>query len=149
MSNVNYCYLLTSLKPTCKYHTYIGYTTGPPRRLRQHNGELQHGARRTSAKRPWEMVLVVEGFPTNLTALRFEWAWQNPHRSNVLKHIRLTRAGGKRKLKEKIMYLHEMLNVNPWRRLPLTVHWLTSEYDAFKSACKEVPSHMVVKVSRL
>ena len=47
------CYLLTSLHPAYAEHTYVGFTVNPRRRLRQHNGELVHGARRTSTRRPW------------------------------------------------------------------------------------------------
>ncbi|KVI03735.1 hypothetical protein Ccrd_017978 [Cynara cardunculus var. scolymus] len=72
------CYLLTSLCPRFKGHTYIGFTVNPRRRIRQHNGELCSGASRTKKKRPWEMVFCIYGFPTNVAALQFEWAWQHP-----------------------------------------------------------------------
>ncbi|KAI8318791.1 hypothetical protein GQ54DRAFT_266466, partial [Martensiomyces pterosporus] len=61
------CYLLRSLKPV--------------RRLRQHNGEIAGGAAATRSRRPWEMLLIVHGFPSHASALQFEWAWQNPHMS--------------------------------------------------------------------
>lgn len=38
----------------------------PRRRIRQHNGEISSGAIRTRRGRPWEMVLVVYGFPTQV-----------------------------------------------------------------------------------
>ncbi|KAF8456394.1 hypothetical protein BGX38DRAFT_88696 [Terfezia claveryi] len=79
-----YCvYLLRSLmKPmTC----YVGSTLHPRRRLAQHNGETKGGASRTSQMklRPWEMVCVVTGFPSQIAALQFEWAWS--HASLTLK----------------------------------------------------------------
>ena len=53
-SNARYfCYLLTSCDPRYKNHTYVGFTVNPKRRLRQHNGELTNGAKRTTRKRPW------------------------------------------------------------------------------------------------
>lgn len=71
-----FCYMLTSA--VCGA-TYIGASTDPWRRLRQHNGQLCGGARATRQKRPWRLHLVVGGFTEWRDALRFEWAWK--HRS--------------------------------------------------------------------
>lgn len=80
------CYLLRSIDPNYPLKTYIGYTTDPQRRVRQHNGEIVGGARRTKAGRPWECVAVVEGFADNVAAMQFEWAWQHTGRSKVFRH---------------------------------------------------------------
>ncbi|MQL98876.1 hypothetical protein Taro_031596 [Colocasia esculenta] len=64
------CYLLCSLCPRYKGHTYIGFTINPRRRIRQHNGEIRCGAWRTKCKRPWEMILCIYGFPSKVSALQ-------------------------------------------------------------------------------
>jgi len=46
------------------------FTVNPRRRIRQHNGEIGCGAWRTKKRRPWEMVLCIYGFPTNVSALQ-------------------------------------------------------------------------------
>ncbi|OOF94356.1 hypothetical protein ASPCADRAFT_51673 [Aspergillus carbonarius ITEM 5010] len=76
------CYLLRSTKQ--RTSLYIGSTPHPARRLAQHNGNSKGGARKTAKddKRPWEMVLLVEGFTSRVAALQFEWAWQNPKMSS-------------------------------------------------------------------
>ncbi|KAI8348592.1 hypothetical protein B0O80DRAFT_181173 [Mortierella sp. GBAus27b] len=78
------CYLLASTVPRYRTHGYVGSTPDPIKRLRQHNGHLTQGAKKTSRKRPWKMVMLVHGFPTRLAALQFEWAWQNPELSRQL-----------------------------------------------------------------
>ena len=65
--------------------TYVGFTNAPARRLRQHNGEVKGGARKTRLGRPWEMIGFVHGFRTKVSALQFEWAWQHPTMSRFLK----------------------------------------------------------------
>ena len=64
-----HCYLLISNN---KKNTYVGATTNVARRLRQHNGELAGGAKRTRSHRPWKLaasVLVGSKIP----ALKLEW----------------------------------------------------------------------------
>ena len=62
--------------PLCVYllrnatgRTYIGFTNNPRRRLRQHNGEVKGGARKTRLGRPWEMLGFVHGFRYTARAL--------------------------------------------------------------------------------
>lgn len=69
-----FCYCLISESG----RTYIGATTEPDRRLRQHNGEIRGGARATAreGKGVWRRVCHVAGFPDNHAALSFEWRWK-------------------------------------------------------------------------
>lgn len=123
-------YLLESSSPDAKYNgqVYIGFTVDPNRRIQQHNrGKQSGGARKTDSKGPWRMVMIVHGFPNNISALRFEWAWQQPKVSRRLKSIR---GLDKKKAKEshfdhKFRILTEMLRIGPWNRLPLTIRWLS------------------------
>lgn len=52
---------------------YVGMTCDLKRRLRQHNGELVGGARRTTSGRPWKVLATVSGFADIRAALRAEW----------------------------------------------------------------------------
>lgn len=77
------CYFLRSLASPA--NTYIGSTPAPPRRKRQHNGDLTQGAFKTTRSRPWEMECIVYGFSSKIAALQFEWAWTKPHLTRHLK----------------------------------------------------------------
>ena len=73
-----FCYLIKSQNDKYLNDTYIGFTDNPLTRIRQHNGIIKGGAKKTSKKRPWVLVLVISNFPNKILALKFEWAWQNP-----------------------------------------------------------------------
>jgi predicted GIY-YIG superfamily endonuclease len=66
-----YVYWITSER-----RSYVGATVCPTKRLRQHNGELAGGARRTRGRGDWSFRCVVSGFRTWKEALQFEWAFK-------------------------------------------------------------------------
>lgn len=66
------CYFLVSETG----NTYIGATVDVDRRLRQHNRELQGGAKATGRSCNWKRVCHVSGFPDKRSALQFEWKWK-------------------------------------------------------------------------
>ncbi|KAF9168652.1 Slx4p interacting protein [Mortierella sp. AD010] len=139
------CYLLASTVPRYKTHGYVGSTPNPIKRLRQHNGDLTQGAKKTSKKRPWKMVMLVHGFPTKIAALQFEWVWQHPERSRHFGKHRLAYlscgassrstvkplSGSPKKfrrvvapilVKDKVRIVNEMVRRPPWARWPLSVY---------------------------
>jgi predicted GIY-YIG superfamily endonuclease len=72
-----FVYLLEALS---KRATYVGATTDPVRRLRQHNKELVGGAHATGMRvargDSWRMVCHISQFPTWNAALQFEWRFK-------------------------------------------------------------------------
>jgi putative endonuclease len=68
-----YAYLLRSQSAP---RTYVGVSTDPNRRLRQHNGELVRGARSTRAGRPWELAALRGPFLDRSEAQRHEATWK-------------------------------------------------------------------------
>ncbi len=69
MSYACYCLLSETGK------TYVGFTVNLDRRLRQHNAEIQGGAKATKGH-SWKRILSVVGFPSQQAALQFEWKWK-------------------------------------------------------------------------
>ncbi|KAF2403082.1 hypothetical protein EJ06DRAFT_459506, partial [Trichodelitschia bisporula] len=133
------CYLLRSTVSRTSH--YIGSTPNIHRRLQQHNGLSKGGAVRTSREslRPWEVACIVHGFPSQVAALQFEWAWQHPH---LTRHIsednRITTAKSKpagpdgtrtRKkppaprisINARVHNLHLLLRSKTFERMPLAV----------------------------
>ncbi|CAM8916337.1 unnamed protein product [Rhodiola kirilowii] len=142
------CYLLTSISPRYKGHTYIGFTVNPRRRIRQHNGEIGCGALRTKRKRPWEMVMCIYGFPTNVSALQFEWAWQHPKESLTVRKAaaELKSLSG---VANKIKLAFTMLTLPSWQSLNLSVNFFSTKYTTHCASCPRLPGHMKVQVQSM
>ncbi|KAE8355780.1 structure-specific endonuclease subunit slx1 [Aspergillus coremiiformis] len=140
------CYLLRS---SVRHSSlYIGSTPHPHRRLAQHNGVSKGGARKTANdKRPWEMVVIVEGFMSRIAALQFEWAWQKPDKSRHLglseddktaheAQVHAESARGKRKvrarrparsLKGHLENLHALLRSTYFSSLPIRIRFFSAD----------------------
>uniref|UniRef100_A0A0E0HYD5 Structure-specific endonuclease subunit SLX1 homolog n=1 Tax=Oryza nivara TaxID=4536 RepID=A0A0E0HYD5_ORYNI len=142
------CYLLRSLCPRRKGSTYIGFTVNPRRRIRQHNGEIRCGAWQTKRGRPWEMVLCIYGFPTNVAALQFEWAWQHPTESLAVRKAAASfkSLGG---VGSKVKLAYTMLNLPSWENLDLTVNFFSTKNTKFAAGCPPLPGHMKMAVCSL
>ncbi|CAE6488225.1 unnamed protein product [Rhizoctonia solani] len=146
------CYLLRSIKTKSSRSTYVGSTPDPPRRIRQHNGELTQGAYKTRRGRPWVMTMIVHGFPSKLAALQFEWAWQHPYMSRHLR-VSQTRQGketssqifkrdsGANLLKTKILAARTMLPISPYNTWPLHVKIFTEEAKALWDEVQEIETN--------
>ncbi|KAH7337612.1 hypothetical protein B0J17DRAFT_432336, partial [Rhizoctonia solani] len=146
------CYLLRSVKTKSSRSTYVGSTPDPPRRIRQHNGELTQGAYKTRRGRPWVMTMIVHGFPSKLAALQFEWAWQHPYMSRHLR-VSQTKQGQEtysqifkrdskaNLLQTKILVARTMLPISPYNTWPLHVKIFTEEAKELWDKVQEIKTN--------
>ncbi|TAQ84272.1 hypothetical protein B7494_g7407 [Chlorociboria aeruginascens] len=118
----------------------IGVDANTVRRLGQHNGLLKGGAAKTNVDnlRPWEMTCIVTGFPSQIAALQFEWAWQNPHvtlhippESRIQHATQNKRSGQPRRPRHSITTLlstlHLLLRVPSFSRWPLQLRFFSED----------------------
>ena len=86
--NTHYCYILYNTQQP--HRTYVGYTTNPLRRLRQHNGLISGGAKATTlikeGKGCWAFLAIITSLSFNKNvALSFEWHLKYVCRSQKLR----------------------------------------------------------------
>jgi len=69
-------------KPLPGFH-YVGASTDPVRRLRQHNGEIVGGGKYTSTHRPWKMKAIFGPFQNQSEAMKAERALKKGKRGEA------------------------------------------------------------------
>jgi len=113
------CYIIEN-----RGYTYVGVSNNVIKRLKAHNGVIKGGAKYTTSKgNGWRHICVINGFPTKIESMQFEWA---------LKHVPPRNAGG---IKNRIKKLNILLNKERWtskaplsETMPLTIEWMDSLY---------------------
>jgi predicted GIY-YIG superfamily endonuclease len=140
-------YLLHSANPKNPHSVYVGFTVHPKRRLRQHNGEIKGGAWRTHRRgRPWAMVVVVSGFPNKVLALQFEWAWQHPGRSRLLRKYPVAKKLAKRRgPRAKLETLSLLLTTAPFKQYGLRVHTMNDKIHSTLRTFLDAMAHDAVE----
>ena len=118
------------LRNTKTEAVYVGVTTEPKRRLRQHNGELRGGAARTlRSPHKWQMILVVHGFHLDVAdnmylayrrGRQFEKALNRPAQHAILRRFK----PHVNNLSSKLRLIAALLNSPVWRDRGLSVHFL-------------------------
>ncbi|XP_026425878.1 uncharacterized protein LOC113322077 isoform X2 [Papaver somniferum] len=88
------------------------------------------------------MMLCIYGFPTNVSALQFEWAWQHPIESLAVRQAALSfkSLSG---IANHVKLAYTMLNLPPWQSLKLTVNFFSTAHAA---GCPSLPKQMKVQV---
>jgi len=79
-----YCYMIINKD----MKNYIGFTTDPKRRLKQHNRELKGGAKYTSKYNDWKFLFVISGFKSKQEALQCEWKLKHPNNKYIGNYIK-------------------------------------------------------------
>ena len=79
VTTVNDLYLVYVIQ--CNNKNYVGMTHNFFRRWRQHNGEIQGGAKYTTRHRKdmWYPILIIDGFKTMQEAMQCEWKLKRKH----------------------------------------------------------------------
>ncbi len=111
--------------------------------------------------RPWEMGCIVAGFPSNIAALQFEWAWHNAHltrhispeqrisfattRTKTSKSGKVSRRPGRPRgtLLDKLSNLHLLLRAPYFSKWPLEIRFFSEEvYRSWNTWCGRVDAHI-------
>ena len=132
------CYVLKGSSPSPSTQpTYVGITNNLVRRLRQHNGVIKGGARRTKQHQPWTVAATISGFHNKQQALQFEWA---------VHHVRAARNSG---VAGRLSVVSRVMSKQRWtsraplsRDVPLVLKLVDESEDAVDAQVSHLHDHV-------
>lgn len=135
-----YCYFLKSLVSN---KTYNGSTNNLMRRLRQHNGEIKGGAKRTHQSRPWKYYAILAGLPNHKNCLSCEWKLRYPNN----KRNKPKKYQG---IEGRIKGLNDVLKLDKWTNQCIDLNcnmnlevWIERDYAHLLI---DIPSHINIYI---
>lgn len=82
--------------------------------------------------RPWDHVCIVSGFPNRIVALQFEWQWQNPKKSRIIKNRQsILNTKTVRGYRMSLKVLNSLVETALWKRLNLVIHFIDPQILLF------------------
>jgi hypothetical protein len=74
----------------------------------------------------------VSGFPNRIVALQFEWQWQNPKKSRIIKNRQsILNTKTVRGYRMSLKVLNSLLETALWKRLNLVIHFIDPQILSF------------------
>jgi hypothetical protein len=101
-------------------------TNNPKKRIRQHNGEICGGAKKTLKTKPNEIYCLIKGFNTKIDALQAEWRIKHPNKKKRRPPKYCGVDGRIKSLNEIFIDSHFTSNSQPINNYKLTM-WITKD----------------------
>jgi predicted GIY-YIG superfamily endonuclease len=131
----HYCYIIYNSHDM----TYVGYTNCPEKRIRQHNGELQGGAKSTYNKGKWEYLAIIECLnSTYNVGLSCEWHLKHPTNKRLRPKQYNKKSG-------RINSIPLVLANPKFENLFIQINVISEYYDILLNLCKEYQNVKIYK----
>jgi structure-specific endonuclease subunit SLX1 len=97
------------------------------------------GAKRTAKHRPWKYLVIISGFPNKVIALQFEWQFQHPLESRIVRKEMKIHQKWSKGWRGKLEILALLTEIKLWSQLRLSLNFL--DENAYRWFRSQFPSN--------